>query len=610
MPLAADASATTPSTGRPGSFVTMFTDANTFSAGPQSHLWLADAQLRVSRGADGVIDVSADDGSTSVGLDVAAPTGRPIVRGTTYSTSRGEAFRSAGHASIDADLNGDAFCTGGSFTVHDITPDLSRLWITYVTRCGPSTAGAYGEVRINEPVDPDRLVTASSVTWPAQYRGLYTSAVPVTVINTGSSPLIVRSARVTAGAPAFSISSTTCIAPVRPGANCAVSVRLRPARAGAQVGALTIIDTRGTSVIPLRGGGIPGYTSLALSSQPGDYVGGGILRQFTPADYPWFDVGGADNAGLAGRLGLQILSPPDEPNFWDAAFAAPDGQRLTAGRTYHHGSDGAGNTSPIPLVDVGGDGRGCNSTDDDFTVRQIAYDSDGLLTALSLTFVQRCNGATAALFGSLAWRATQPAAPVPGQNRAPAAVTGVGAVSGYDRAALRWDNPITGPSGATVIRYAPGTVAPSTPTAGLAAYRGTGSGVTVEHLRLGTSYSFALFRTDTTGRASPPATVYLVGSTLTTRDTTARVPAGHRTTLTGQLTDVHTHHGFAGALTIYQRRHGTTTWARLTSVHTTANGVYTLPVRPTSTSQYRAAFAGATAHLGTAGPATTVVVNR
>ena len=50
-----------------------------------------------------------------------------------------------------------------------------------------------------------------------------------------------------------------------------------------------------------------------------------------------------------------------------------------------------------------GDGRGCNTLKGWFTVDNVTYDVNGVLTAIDLRFEQNCEGGTTALHGAIHW---------------------------------------------------------------------------------------------------------------------------------------------------------------------------------------------------------------
>src|SRR5918912_4423557 len=97
---------------------------------------------------------------------------------------------------------------------------------------------------------------------------------------------------------------------------------------------------------------------LTMSSDAGDYVGGGLNWSYaTPSDYMKL---GSETWGTA-RVFVYGANGND---FWSLSFTAPGGAPLTPGRY-----DDARRTSDDvhPGLDVEGVGRGCNDSNGSFT---------------------------------------------------------------------------------------------------------------------------------------------------------------------------------------------------------------------------------------------------
>jgi hypothetical protein len=124
---------------------------------------------------------------------------------------------------------------------------------------------------------------------------------------------------------------------------------------------------------------------------------------------------------------------------------------------------------------------------------------DGRLERLLVDFVQYCDGSTAALRGTIAYRAATDVTP-------PARVSRVTATPVAGGVRLSWTNP-TADFSRTVVRRLWGTVPPGGPTTANATYSGTGTSVTITGLRTGTPHAFSLFTVDPAGNVSGPAPV-------------------------------------------------------------------------------------------------------
>ena len=144
-------------------------------------------------------------------------------------------------------------------------------------------------------------------------------------------------------------------------------------------------------------------TFLTLISQPGDYVGGGITQTLTPADGT-FSIFNGPNSVSVSFLGT-------EPGvFWELQFGTPTTVKFGRGQ-FVHAQRTAFRSPTRPGVDVGGDGRGCNTDSGNFLVSDFALASDGSVARLAVDFEQHCEGAPPALYGSLRYNSSVTAVP-------------------------------------------------------------------------------------------------------------------------------------------------------------------------------------------------------
>ena len=120
--------------------------------------------------------------------------------------------------------------------------------------------------------------------------------------------------------------------------------------------------------------------SIQLHSDSGDWVGSGKSYDYTQANA----LIGAEAAGTPVTLTVSVLGDEN----WLGFFTMPSGTRLEPG-TYQE--------SPM-WHGV----RTCNSTGS-FTIDRAWYNGT-TLTAIDLSFEQRCDGATATLHGTIHWR--------------------------------------------------------------------------------------------------------------------------------------------------------------------------------------------------------------
>lgn len=385
--------------------VTMVSETGDWIGRGDTRLWRPGAgTVNVSSSDDGLVTVRVSGGASgdSFSMSFAAPSGESLVAGD-YEDAERIDFRRAGHPGIDISGDGRG-CTKieGRFTVLDIAPDLTRLWLVYEQHCAGSEPALFGEVRYNVPGgDSDLMVAPGHVAWPDEYPGVPGRDVPVTLVNTGSSPVVVSDATISAGAEDFVVNSSSC-ATLEVASSCTVQVAFEPSTTGTRTGTLTIEDSTpaGSHTVDLSGHGTPGHTSFAMRSERGDYIGGGSDWFYTP-----------ENSTIAATGHSEYVSVG--AGDWGAQLAPSDGDTLQAGRTYPGAVRYPLGGPDEPSMAIAGNGRACNTVTGSFAIHEIAFDADGELTKLSATFEQHCEGGNPALFGTVAWQADAPAEPLP-----------------------------------------------------------------------------------------------------------------------------------------------------------------------------------------------------
>jgi len=144
-------------------------------------------------------------------------------------------------------------------------------------------------------------------------------------------------------------------------------------------------------------------TFLTLSSQPGDYVGGGITQTLTPADGTFSVTNSTTDITIS-------FHTPSYSQFWTLQFGSPKSEKFARGE-YEGATRTAFRSPTAPGVDVGGDGRGCNTTTGRFLVSDFALNTDGTIARLGIDFEQHCEGAAPALYGSLRYNSAVTAVP-------------------------------------------------------------------------------------------------------------------------------------------------------------------------------------------------------
>jgi VCBS repeat-containing protein len=138
------------------------------------------------------------------------------------------------------------------------------------------------------------------------------------------------------------------------------------------------VDEDGTLVV---GDGSP-ISRLRMISEPGDFVGQGLVWDFNPAMAAFTARTNFDN-------GVEVLvDPPGPVEQWRLNFAAIDSVPLTPG-TYLNATRWPFQAPNEPGLDVSGYGRGLNRLKGEFTVYDVGYSPTGGVTRFAATFVQQ-----------------------------------------------------------------------------------------------------------------------------------------------------------------------------------------------------------------------------
>jgi hypothetical protein len=144
-------------------------------------------------------------------------------------------------------------------------------------------------------------------------------------------------------------------------------------------------------------------TYLSLNSQPGDYVGGGGTYKFTPADGTFSVTNSSSTVNIT-------FNTSDFSQFWSLDFGSPQSMKFARGQ-YVDAQRTPFRSPTRPGVDVGGDGRGCNTDTGQFLVSDFALALDGTVARLAIDFEQHCEGAAPALYGSFRYNSSLSAVP-------------------------------------------------------------------------------------------------------------------------------------------------------------------------------------------------------
>ena len=140
-------------------------------------------------------------------------------------------------------------------------------------------------------------------------------------------------------------------------------------------------------------------TALFFDSQPGDYIGQGIQRTYTPADGAFTIANDSSNPGNWVRVSV---TGPSFSFVWFADFSAANGAPLAPGS---YGSVQQYRTSK-PGLSVTGSGRACGIVRGRFVVREIVLAPNGTISAFAADFEQHCDDAAPALFGAVRYNSS------------------------------------------------------------------------------------------------------------------------------------------------------------------------------------------------------------
>jgi hypothetical protein len=141
----------------------------------------------------------------------------------------------------------------------------------------------------------------------------------------------------------------------------------------------------------------PRPTRFSLTSDPGDYIGGGRAYLYTLADA--IIVVEANG----GHLSLNITG--DES--WFADFQLPNTLTRLERGTYSGLSRFPFHNQAVGGLSWSGEGRGCNTLTGSMVIEAVTY-RNGDLSLIDLRFEQHCEGQTPALRGVIHWDADDP----------------------------------------------------------------------------------------------------------------------------------------------------------------------------------------------------------
>ena len=129
---------------------------------------------------------------------------------------------------------------------------------------------------------------------------------------------------------------------------------------------------------------------LFLNGDPGDYIHPGME---TFSNGSWSFTGGARTTTVGATPPNGTVGSGYQVTFSTAGLDADLAPQVYVGATR------APFASTGPGLEISGDGRGCNTLTGSFQIEAMSVDDGGALTAITATFEQHCEGASAALRG-------------------------------------------------------------------------------------------------------------------------------------------------------------------------------------------------------------------
>lgn len=129
-------------------------------------------------------------------------------------------------------------------------------------------------------------------------------------------------------------------------------------------------------------------TFIALDSETGDYIGGGVVHQYIP------EAGTISSTSNLQSPDVISVRFNDDDDRWSMEIAAPNGEALAV-QSYLNAERYPFQMIEAPGFSFTGNGRGCNRSYSDFEILELEYDEAGDLFRLAVDFVQHCESPTA-----------------------------------------------------------------------------------------------------------------------------------------------------------------------------------------------------------------------
>lgn len=318
----------------PTSYVTLIGDYDEWISYGRQQLWRTEQGIEIGGSADTVVVVrfggEPGDGSEII---LSPPRGEPLAVGD-YPNAGGMPGQVGRAGMVLSSPYRGCNQGDGAFTVRDITPDLSRLWVSFEFSCNDSVATVRGEIRIDSPPAEALTLLTDTVHWKASPPGRAYTDQRVFAINNGAAPVVLDRAEVTGDA--FSLAADSCDV-LLPGASCALDVAFDPLTRGLEHGLLRVETSSPTEPIveiPLTGVGNIGQTYV-YSRTTGGWGGGPYDTAMTPDVESFRAWATPERVTIAYPAQDYVGDRVNDRVYRDfVSFTAPPGELLEVGRTY------------------------------------------------------------------------------------------------------------------------------------------------------------------------------------------------------------------------------------------------------------------------------------
>src|SRR5215813_5486771 len=189
----------------------------------------------------------------------------------------------------DADVTGVQTCALPIFEVRSLAVSngaITQLDLLYEQHCEGLAPALFGEIQIGQPRPAGLITSSRSISWPAATHGAKVTPVPVYLRNRSTKSVRVGTVSLSGSAASqFSLSLNGCGgSTLGPGDSCDVFVSFTAQSAGPQTAKLNLPLGTSTYHVQLDVPVDVGTTSLTMTSEAGDYIGGGKTYNFTRAN--------------------------------------------------------------------------------------------------------------------------------------------------------------------------------------------------------------------------------------------------------------------------------------------------------------------------------------